>query len=333
MMSIHNASSFVFLCLANLIVVSAGMDSCESVDEFHSHGTVSDRQRYTHVFKSNLNMSGEKHLLDLDLFKVSCRKLIEAFPLDQVSGNFVRSVKNCIFSVSDPTPLRGPLMLGAVSKEVIEGLLDLDIAFSQSEDFLQYFSGGRLFPGSIPLTHRYGGHQFGYWAGQLGDGRAHLLGEYTSREGERWELQLKGSGRTPYSRSGDGRAVLRSSVREFLCSEAMHFLGVPTSRAASLIVSEEPVWRDQFYNGTVKKERGKAFVLFLRGHFRHPSLSQHQVHTAHISSSSAYPPSGRGGSSSRRGPQTSVQLFCGWPSPGSGSDRWRFWLKLESRIF
>uniref|UniRef100_A0A673XVF8 Selenoprotein O n=1 Tax=Salmo trutta TaxID=8032 RepID=A0A673XVF8_SALTR len=197
---------------------------------------------------------------------------LQAFPLDQVDGIFVRSVKNCIFSESDPTPLKGPLRLVAVSKEVIEGMLDLDVAVSKSEDFLNYFSGGRLFPGSSPLTHRYGGHQFGYWAGQLGDGRAHLLGEYTSRSGERWELQLKGSGKTPYSRSGDGRAVVRSSVREFLCSEAMHFLGVPTSRAASIIVSEEAVWRDQFYNGKVKKERGAVVLRLATSWFRIGSL-------------------------------------------------------------
>jgi uncharacterized protein YdiU (UPF0061 family) len=80
-------------------------------------------------------------------------------------------------------------------------------------------------PGYTPLAHRYGGHQFGYWAGQLGDGRALLIGEYKNNKGERWELQLKGQGKTPYSRTADGRAVIRSSVREFLCSEAMYHLG------------------------------------------------------------------------------------------------------------
>ncbi|MEQ2270381.1 hypothetical protein XENORESO_012890, partial [Xenotaenia resolanae] len=113
---------------------------------------------------------------------------------------------------------------------------------------------------------------FGYWAGQLGDGRAHLLGQYLNRNGETWELQLKGSGKTPYSRFGDGRAVIRSSVREFLCSEAMHFLRVPTSRAASLIVSEEPVLRDQFYNGNVKTERGAVVLRLAKSWFRFGSL-------------------------------------------------------------
>uniref|UniRef100_A0A3Q3W811 Selenoprotein O n=1 Tax=Mola mola TaxID=94237 RepID=A0A3Q3W811_MOLML len=179
---------------------------------------------------------------------------------------------NCIFSKSLPTPLKGPLRLAAVSKDAIEGVLNVDTAVTQSDEFLHYASGGRLLPGSVPLAHRYGGHQFGYWAGQLGDGRAHFLGQYTNRKGDVWELQLKGSGKTPYSRSGDGRAVIRSSVREFLCSEAMHFLGIPTSRAASLIVSDEPVLRDQFYNGRVKTERGAVVLRLAKSWFRIGSL-------------------------------------------------------------
>ncbi|XP_029313564.1 uncharacterized protein LOC115025444 isoform X2 [Cottoperca gobio] len=196
----------------------------------------------------------------------------KVFPIDEIRGNFARSVKNCIFSQSIPTPLKGPLRLAAASKDVIEGILDLDEAVTQSDDFLHYASGGRLPSGSVPLAHRYGGHQFGFWAGQLGDGRAHSLGQYTNRKGEVWELQLKGSGKTPYSRSGDGRAVIRSSVREFLCSEAMHFLGVPTSRAASLIVSDEPVIRDKFYNGNVNVERGAVVLRLAKSWFRIGSL-------------------------------------------------------------
>ncbi|KAG8009591.1 Selenoprotein O [Nibea albiflora] len=224
------------------------------------------------AIKSRWNMSASTLMQDLDQFSVSCTKLIDAFPLDEVDGNFVRTVKNCIFSKSIPTPLKGPLRLAAVSKDVLEGILNVDVAAAQSEKFLHYASGGKLLPGSVPLAHRYGGHQFGYWAGQLGDGRAHSLGQYTNRNGEVWELQLKGSGKTPYSRSGDGRAVIRSSVREFLCSEAMHFLHVPTSRAASLIVSDEPVMRDQFYNGNVKTERGAVVLRLAKSWFRIGSL-------------------------------------------------------------
>jgi hypothetical protein len=103
----------------------------------------------------------------------------------------------------------------------------------------------------------YGGHQFGQWAGQLGDGRAILLGEAINRQGQRFELQLKGAGPTPYSRRADGRAVLRSSIREFLCSEAMHHLGVPTTRALSLVGTGEAVVRDMFYDGHPVAEPGR----------------------------------------------------------------------------
>ncbi len=107
-----------------------------------------------------------------------------------------------------------------------------------------------------PYAARYGGHQFGHWAGQLGDGRAITLGELIAADGTRQELQLKGAGRTPYSRTADGRAVLRSSLREFLCSEAMHWLGVPTTRALSLVATGEPVVRDMFYDGHPREEPG-----------------------------------------------------------------------------
>ncbi|XP_041824064.1 protein adenylyltransferase SelO-like isoform X2 [Melanotaenia boesemani] len=249
------------------------LDCFQSADtDCYSHANAASSSRpSSSAVKSWWNVSFSNLTRDLDRFIVSCEKLLESLPVDDVNGNFVRTVKNCVFSKSVPTPLRGPLRLAAVSKDVIEGILELDVAVTQSESFLLYASGGRLLPGSVPLAHRYGGHQFGYWAGQLGDGRAHLLGQYLNRKGEVWELQIKGSGKTPYSRSGDGRAVIRSSVREFLCSEAMHFLGIPTSRAASLIVSEEPVFRDQFYDGNVKTER--AVVLRLaKSWFRIGSL-------------------------------------------------------------
>ena len=117
-------------------------------------------------------------------------------------------------------------------------------------------AGNRVLPGMQPYAARYGGHQFGHWAGQLGDGRAITLGEVIATDGTRQELQLKGAGRTPYSRTADGRAVLRSSLREFVCSEAMHFLGVPTTRALSLVGTGEQVIRDMFYDGHPAPEPG-----------------------------------------------------------------------------
>lgn len=99
----------------------------------------------------------------------------------------------------------------------------------------------------MPYAQCYGGHQFGMWAGQLGDGRAITLGELLNSKSERWELQLKGAGKTPYSRFADGLAVLRSSIREFLCSEAIHSLGIPTTRALCLVTTGKFVSRDMFY--------------------------------------------------------------------------------------
>ncbi|XP_040921735.1 protein adenylyltransferase SelO-like isoform X2 [Toxotes jaculatrix] len=270
MWSIYTALVFALVAASRFTPVYV-LEFCQSTDPDCHDDTASNSHRSPHTVKSRWNVSVSNLMQDLGQFRVSCKKLI-AFPLDEVDGNFVHAVKNCIFSESTPTPLKGPLRLAAVSKDVIEGILDLDVAVTQSDDFLQYASGGRLMLGSVPLAHRYGGHQFGYWAGQLGDGRAHFLGQYSNRKGEIWELQVKGSGKTPYSRSGDGRAVIRSSVREFLCSEAMHFLGVPTSRAASLIVSEEPVLRDQFYNGNVKTERGAVVLRLAKSWFRIGSL-------------------------------------------------------------
>ncbi len=131
---------------------------------------------------------------------------------------------------------------------------------------LEVFSGAAVWPGMAPLASVYSGHQFGVWAGQLGDGRALLLGEVETPAGPR-EVQLKGSGLTPYSRMGDGRAVLRSTIREFLCSEAMHALGIPTTRALCMTASTEPVHREQLETAAVLTRVAPSFIRF--GHFEH----------------------------------------------------------------
>ncbi|XP_013381655.1 uncharacterized protein LOC106152576 [Lingula anatina] len=198
--------------------------------------------------------------------------LVSTFPIDPDLNNYVREVKEAVFSIVKPISFKTPLHLVAYSKEVLEEILDMDLSIVDEKDFLDFVSGTEILKGSTPLSHRYGGHQFGIWADQLGDGRAVLLGEYVNRKGERWELQLKGSGKTPYSRQGDGRAVLRSSVREFLCSEAMYHLGIPTSRAATLVTSSDPVMRDQFYDGHPKAERGAVVLRLAPSWFRIGSL-------------------------------------------------------------
>ena len=194
-------------------------------------------------------------------------------PVDPEKKNFIRQVPNAIFSHCPPTPLSSPPTLAVLATGTLAELLDLDPSDClSSQQFVEFVAGTWQHPGALHLAHRYGGHQFGMWAGQLGDGRAVLLGEYVDLRGQRWELQLKGSGRTPYSRRGDGRAVLRSSLREFLASEAMFHLGVPTSRAATVAVSEEQVWRDQFYDGHPKLEKTAVVLRVAPSWFRIGSL-------------------------------------------------------------
>ena len=175
-------------------------------------------------------------------------------PADPESANFRRQVRRACFSRVLPTRVARPQLIG-FSQEVAD-LLDLQIDPFDNEQFASVFGGNDVLPGMDPFAMCYGGHQFGNWAGQLGDGRAINLGEVINRRGERWMLQLKGAGPTPYSRTADGLAVLRSSLREFLCSEAMFHLGVPTTRALSLILTGEQVVRDMFYDGHPRREPG-----------------------------------------------------------------------------
>jgi uncharacterized protein YdiU (UPF0061 family) len=162
-----------------------------------------------------------------------------------------------------PTPLAGAHLVAF--NAAAAGLIGLDPREAGRPDFVEYLTGVRPLPGAEPLAMLYAGHQFGHWVPQLGDGRAILLGEARGPDGRRWDLHLKGAGPTPYSRDGDGRAVLRSSVREYLCSEAMHGLGIPTSRALCLIGSTEEVYREQI-------ERGAMLVRLAPSHVRFGSF-------------------------------------------------------------
>jgi len=178
---------------------------------------------------------------------------LRELPGDPEAGPRVREVA-AAWSRVDPTPVTAPQVLAwSPEAAALVGLGAQDIA---DPDFAAVFGGNALLEGMQPWSANYGGHQFGHWAGQLGDGRAISLGEAIGAAGERWELQLKGAGRTPYSRFADGRAVLRSSLREFVCSEAMHHLGVPTTRALSLVGTGEDVVRDMFYDGHPRPEPG-----------------------------------------------------------------------------
>lgn len=168
----------------------------------------------------------------------------------------------------EPQALRNPRLLHA--NVDVAHMLGLSQAALQTPEFLDVVAGSAPLPGGQTLAAVYSGHQFGVWAGQLGDGRAHLLGEVVGPSGS-WELQLKGSGRTPYSRMGDGRAVLRSSVREYLAGEAMVGLGIPTTRALALVVSDDPVYRETVETAAIVTRVSPSFVRF--GSFEHWSSS------------------------------------------------------------
>ncbi len=175
-------------------------------------------------------------------------------PSDPEMANYRRQVKQACYSRVHPTKVAQPQLV-AYALEVAEEL-NLTSSVCETADFVQVFSGNCLLAGMDHYATCYGGHQFGTWAGQLGDGRVINLGEIVNQYGQRWTLQLKGAGPTPYARMADGFAVLRSSVREFLCSEAMHHLGIPTTRALSLVTTGKQVVRDMFYDGNPRPEPG-----------------------------------------------------------------------------
>lgn len=183
--------------------------------------------------------------------KIFRNKFVEHFAGDHSGSTKPRQTPGVLYSSTKPSPVASPHLIGwseALATALgIAPADELDIAI---------LAGNHTTASMHSYAACYAGHQFGNWAGQLGDGRAITLGEWDTPTGERWELQLKGAGPTAYSRRADGRAVLRSSVREYLMSEAMHYLGVPTTRALSLVSTGDKVIRDMFYNGNPQYEPG-----------------------------------------------------------------------------
>lgn len=164
----------------------------------------------------------------------------------------------------NPTPLTGTRLL--YHSEPLARELGLDESWF-TQDKTPIWAGETLLPGMRPLAQVYSGHQFGVWAGQLGDGRGILLGEQRLADGRSMDWHLKGAGLTPYSRMGDGRAVLRSVIREFLASEALHHLGIPTTRALTIVTSDQSVYREQAERGAMLLRVAESHVRF--GHFEH----------------------------------------------------------------
>jgi hypothetical protein len=177
-----------------------------------------------------------------------------------IDGNAYAALPPPFFVRTPPTPLRDPYVV-AVSPDAA-ALLDIDATAFEDPQVVRAFAGSAPLPGASPIAAVYAGHQFGSWVPQLGDGRALLLGDVRNARGERWEVQLKGSGETAFSRMGDGRAVLRSTIREFLCSEAMDALGIPTTRALAIIGSDEPVYRETVETAAVLTRLAPSFVRF-----------------------------------------------------------------------
>jgi serine/tyrosine/threonine adenylyltransferase len=163
-----------------------------------------------------------------------------------------RQLPGVCYARVSPTPVAAPTLVAWSD----DAAALLGVTRESDPELAAVLGGNRVLPGMRPFALGYGGHQFGTWAGQLGDGRALTLGEVIGPGGQSWEVQLKGAGPTPYSRRADGRAVLRSSIREFLCSEAMHYLGVPTTRALGLVTTGDRVVRDMFYDGRPRDELG-----------------------------------------------------------------------------
>ena len=195
-------------------------------------------------------------------------RFIDETPGDNQVGGLSRQVPGVCWSRVNPTPTPTP----AIRIWSIEMAEELGLEAKEND----ILGGKKLSSGMHPYAQRYGGHQFGNWAGQLGDGRAITLGEVDT--GERiLELQLKGSGVTPYSRFSDGKAVLRSSIREFLCSEAMHHLCVPTTRALSLVTTGEDVVRDILYDGRPAAEPGAIVCRVAPSFIRFGSFQIHSM--------------------------------------------------------
>jgi serine/tyrosine/threonine adenylyltransferase len=202
---------------------------------------------------------------------------VRALPADPLRTNVSRAVHKACYSHVEPSAVPAPELVMLVPE--VAALLELDPR--PTPELVAILAGNRLAPGMAPYAACYGGHQFGNWAGQLGDGRAITLGEIATSTGETWELQLKGAGPTPYSRRADGRAVLRSSLRELVCSEAMFHLGVPTTRALSLVMTGQPVQRDLLYDGHPAYEPGAIVCRVAPSFLRFGSFEIHAARDDH----------------------------------------------------
>ncbi|MED6130877.1 hypothetical protein PIB30_004740 [Stylosanthes scabra] len=247
--------------------------ACGASSMEESPSSPSSLDSLTHRLSTHTLQSHSKNTLELLNWDHS---FVKQLPSDPRTDSFPREVLHACYTKVSPSAEVDDPQLVAWSEPVAD-LLDLDHKEFERPDFPHIFSGASPLAGALPYAQCYGGHQFGMWAGQLGDGRAITLGEILNSNSERWELQLKGAGKTPYSRFADGLAVLRSSIREFLCSEAMHHLGIPTTRALCLVTTGKLVTRDMFYDGNPKEEPGAIVCRVAQSFLR---FGSYQIHAA-----------------------------------------------------
>jgi serine/tyrosine/threonine adenylyltransferase len=195
-----------------------------------------------------------------------------SLPADEHTNNETRQVFGACYSSVNPRIPSQPKLVHVADE--VRKELGISEEKIQSQDFLEIFSGRKIYPNTQPFAMNYAGHQFGSWAGQLGDGRAIVLFELL-HQNQSFTLQLKGAGKTPYSRRGDGLAVLRSSIREHLCSEAMFHLGVPTTRSLCLLETGDKVLRDMLYDGNSEYEKGAIVCRVAPSFIRFGSFEIH----------------------------------------------------------
>lgn len=215
---------------------------------------------YSHKMLNNLNFKNQN---------------LDFLPVDVEQNNFPRQVRNALFCHVKPTPVLNPrLVCFSADALALLGLPNNSATYTKADvdEMCTYFSGNSIIPGSSCAAHAYCGYQFGKFSGQLGDGAAIYLGEIINTVNQKWELQLKGAGITPFSRGSDGRKVFRSSIREFLCSEAIHYLNIPTTRVGTLITSDTTVIRDPMYNGNTINEKCTIITRIAPNFFRFGSF-------------------------------------------------------------
>lgn len=196
--------------------------------------------------------------------------------LDQLTlSNTYANLPKTFFSRVAPAPFAKPRL--ASLNHQAAALLDLDLSKEADQNIADYFCGAKYFKNSTPIASVYAGHQFGVYVPQLGDGRALILGDVNNQDKKTWEIQLKGCGITPYSRHADGRAVLRSSIREYLCSEAMFGLGIPTTRALALVTGNEKIYREEVETAAMLTRLAPTHVRFGSFEYFHHRMEIEQV--------------------------------------------------------